>query len=147
MFDKNGRKILLGDIVRVTGSCVAHYNSLYYVEDAGSTDDESIILKKLNQNGTVSKSKYGTAFFPLICFMSNRKKSEEIDEYNRKYAKIEVVNDIPNRYVIDLFSKEAHSNREAEKYYMMRDMNGHAEPYRRAAIRLEKAINRMRKEA
>ena len=147
MKDKNEREILLGDIVRVTGSCVKSYNGTYFVENAGDTDDESIVMKKINRDGTISKNKYGTAFYPLICFMSDRWKSKEINEYNRKYAQIEVITGISNKYVIAAFEKVAHQNREQEKYYRMRDSIKFADRFKETAVMYEIAVNRMRKGA
>lgn len=145
MKDKNGKVIQLGDIVRVTGSCVKSYNGTYYVENPGSPDCDSIIMKKIHRDGTISETKYNTAFFPLICFASDKRKQQEIDEYNAKNAQIEVITSISNKHVIVVFNDEAIRNRECERYYRMHDMNKYADRFKDTAVMYEIAVNRMRK--
>lgn len=145
MKDKNGKEILLGDIVRVTGSCVKSYNGTYYVKNSGSPDCDTIIMIKINKDGEISHSKYRTKFFPLICFVGNRRKQQEINQYNAKYAQIEVITSIRSGQVIADFEEEAKQNRRLEKYYReTRHDDLLANIYRDKAIPFEDAVNRMR---
>lgn len=92
--DTNGIKIKTGDIVEITGAYFKHDNGRWLVTHSPEDKDWLGIdhcLEKLNKNGTLSKGKYKTSFWPLMTFVNDSAKRAEAKRHNAKYAKIEVV--------------------------------------------------------
>ena len=94
MQDKNGRKIKTGDAVLITGAYFKNDNGLFRVEHSpgdATWCGSDHCLHRLNKNGTLSKGKYSTAFWPLCCFHSNRELRITAKAHNQEHAQIEVV--------------------------------------------------------
>lgn len=94
MTDKNGREIKTGDYVLITGGYFKADNGLFKV--VRSPGDENWCgrdhcLHKANRDGTESKSKYNTAFWPLMVTVSSRDKYSAAKAHNAEHAEIEVV--------------------------------------------------------
>jgi hypothetical protein len=96
MLDKNGNQLKVGMIVKIEGGFFKNDNGIFRI--ANTPEDENWIgsdccLKRVNTqtyNYSDSKSKYSTAFFPLMVTVSNREKRQEAREHN-KNATIEII--------------------------------------------------------
>lgn len=93
MLDKNGTEIRTGDIVEVNGGFFKSDNGRFVVTH--SPGDPSWCgldhcMHKLNKNGTLSKAKGHTAFWPIMVTVLGDKRWEA-KEHNAKFATIEVV--------------------------------------------------------
>jgi hypothetical protein len=94
MTDKNGRQIKTGDIVEVTGGFFKSDNGRFVV--VHTPEDENWLgndccLHRVNKDGTESKGKYTTAFFPIMVTTNSYFKRLEAKAHNAKFAQIEVV--------------------------------------------------------
>lgn len=92
--DKNGIEIKTDDIVIIKNGYFKSDNGLYKV--SRSPGDENWTgsyhsLKKMNKNGTMSKSKNNICFWPLMITVSSQEKRIEAKSHNQKYATIEVL--------------------------------------------------------
>lgn len=94
MKDKNGKELVTGMAVRISGACFSSNNGLYFITaspgDAGWCG-ESYALKRLCRNGKISKAKYSVQSWPLTSFMNDRRKCAEADAWNAEHAEIEEV--------------------------------------------------------
>lgn len=94
MLDKNGKEIRTGDIVIVEGGYFKNDNGRFVVTvspgDEGWTGRYHS-LKRLNRNGTPSKSKGSISSWPLMPLVVSRIRRAEIHTYNDEHATIEVV--------------------------------------------------------
>lgn len=94
MRDRNGVEIRTGDIVVVEGGYFARDNGRFLVTVSPGDEGWSgryHSLKRLNKNGTLSKSKGSTSSWPLAPLVVSRIKRAEIRAYNDENASIEVV--------------------------------------------------------
>ena len=92
--DKNGRQIKTGDLVRIEGGYFKSDNGLFRVMHAPGDPDwcgKKWCLYRANKNGTISKSKHRTAFWPLLVTVSSRQKRIEAACHNAEHATIEVI--------------------------------------------------------
>lgn len=95
--DKNGNEIKKGDIVRIEGGYFKADNGLFRVEHAPGNAGwlgNDWCLHRVNQNGTESKGRYKTAFWPLMVTVSGYYKRCEAKRHNAEYATIEVMNKV-----------------------------------------------------
>lgn len=92
--DKNGKKIKKGDIVKIEGGYFKSDNGIFRVEHAPGDPNwlgKDWCLYKINKNGTESKSKYKTAFWPLMITTNSYQKCCEAKQHNAEHATIEVI--------------------------------------------------------
>lgn len=92
--DKNGKEIKTGDTVRIEGGYFKADNGLFRV--VHSPGDENWVgkdwcLYRINRDGSESKSKYKTAFWPLMPTVSSCFKRSEARQHNAERATIEVI--------------------------------------------------------
>lgn len=93
MRDKNGTEIRKGDIVEVSGGFFKSDNGRFVVRHVPGDPDwfgRDCSLRRLNKNGTESKAKGRTAFWPIFVTV-NGPKRWEAKEHNEKFATVEVV--------------------------------------------------------
>ena len=96
MLDKNGREIKTGDVVIITGGFFKADNGRFRVIHSPGDPDwygKDYCLERCNKNGTPSKSKYRTAFWPIMVTVNDRFKKIEAKEHNKEHAEIEVVSE------------------------------------------------------
>jgi hypothetical protein len=98
MTDKNGREIKTGNAVMITGAYFKNDNGLFKV--IHSPGDENWLgddhcLYKMNKDGSISKSKYKTSFWPLSAVTNNFEKNRLSREHNKINAQIEVIDFAP----------------------------------------------------
>ena len=110
MLDKNGREIKTGDTVKISNAYFKNDNGFYFVDNSAgdaswSGTDHS--LKKISRKGKISTAKYNICFWPISVFVSDRTKRAEANEHNRKYAEIEIVDDIDKTEIIKYFEEMA----------------------------------------
>ena len=94
MKDKNGIEIKKGDIVQITGAYFKNDNGMFRVEHAPGDSNwcgKDYSLRRLNKNGTDSKSKYNITFWPLGVFVNGYEKRLAAKAHNAQYAAIEVI--------------------------------------------------------
>lgn len=92
--DKNGKPIKKGDIVKIEGGYFKADNGLFRVAHAPGDADwlgKDWSLRKLNKDGTDSKSKHNVAFWPLMVTVNSSQKCREAKRHNAEYATIEVI--------------------------------------------------------
>ncbi len=92
--DKNGKEIKKGDIVKIAGGYFKSDNGLFRVIHAPGDPDwlgKDWCLYRINRDGTESKSKYKTAFWPLTVTVSSYQKRCEAKRHNAEHATIEVI--------------------------------------------------------
>lgn len=109
-----------GDIVRIENAYFKNSNGLYFVTrcpgDAGwSGKDYS--LEKICRNGKISKGKYTTSSWPLLCLTNDRVKNAEARAWNKEYATIEVVEGINTEEIVAYFQGKADECKDAYEYY------------------------------
>lgn len=106
MTDKNGREIHTGDVVRISNAFFKTDNGLYFVDN--SPGDVSwygydYSLFRINQNGTLSKSKRSVGFWPIFVTVSDRFKTLEARAWNKAHAEIEIVDNVDRKYIREHF--------------------------------------------
>ncbi|MFA7463310.1 MAG: hypothetical protein WCY59_09230 [Anaerovoracaceae bacterium] len=92
--DKNGKTIKKGDIVRIEGGYFKADNGLFRVEHAPGDPGwcgRDWCLHRINRDGSASKGKYKTAFWPLMVTVSGYRKRIEAQTHNAEHATIEVI--------------------------------------------------------
>lgn len=92
--DKNGKEIKKGDTVRIEGGYFKADNGIFKVIHAPGDPDwlgTDWCLYRINRDGTESKSKYKTAFWPLSVVVSGYQKQGEAKCHNAQHATIEVI--------------------------------------------------------
>jgi len=92
--DKNGKEIKTGDVVKIEGGYFKADNGLFKVVHSPGDPDwlgKDWSLCRVNKNGTLSKSKHRTAFWPLMVTVSGYKKRIEARDHNAQNATIEIV--------------------------------------------------------
>ena len=110
MMDKNGREIRTGDVVRVTNAYFKTDNALYYVKYSPgdcSWSGDDYCLNKIHKDGTISTTKYNTAFWPLVITCNDRTKRAIAWDWNREHAEIEVIDTVDRTAIRDHFKNEA----------------------------------------
>ena len=110
MTDKNGKEIVTGDIVRITGAYFKTDNSLYFVERSPGDlnwNGDIYSLRKIGKKGKVSTAKYNICFWPLVSTVNSREKTILANEWNREHAEIEIVEDVPLQEVKKHFENES----------------------------------------
>lgn len=110
MLDKNGREMRTGDVVRISGAYFKNDNGLYFVENSAGDpnwcgSDHS--LKKISKKGKISVAKHNICFWPIGIFVNDRMKRAEANEHNRKFAEIEIVDDIDRTEIAKHFEEKA----------------------------------------
>lgn len=108
-FDKNGKEIRTGMIVKISGAFFKNDNGLYFVHRQPGDPTWSgrqLSLTGINKNGTLSKSRT-VSFWPMMACTSNRMKNAECREWNEVHATIEIVEGINTEYMLDEFRSEA----------------------------------------
>jgi hypothetical protein len=97
MMDKNGIELKVGQIVKIEGGFFKADNGLFRISHAPENENWSgtdYCLKKVNKDFSDSKSKYSTAFFPLMVTVSKRETRLQAREHNKTNATIEVVGSV-----------------------------------------------------
>ena len=92
--DKNGKEMKKGDIVEIKNGFFKADNGLFRVEHAPGDPNwlgADWCLKRVNKNGTDSKSKHSTAFWPLMATTNNYQKNSEAKKHNAQFATIEII--------------------------------------------------------
>lgn len=119
MFDKNGREIKTGDVVRISNAYFKNDNHLYYVENAPGDPNwcgRDLSLRKISKAGKISKAKYNICFWPISAYVNDSWKRAEADEWNRENAVIELVEGVNSKEIEDLFREEASNYEERYKH-------------------------------
>ena len=94
MTDKNGKEIRKGDKVMITGAYFKNDNGMWKVAHAPGDPDwfgSDYSLRRLNKDGTESKSKNNITFWPLCVFVNSYCKRMEAKAHNAANAQIEVL--------------------------------------------------------
>lgn len=94
MLDKNGSQIKKSDVVKIEGGYFKADNGIFKVEHAPGDENwcgSDYCLYRMNKNGTVSESKYKTAFWPLMITVSSYEKRCEARQHNKDNATIEIM--------------------------------------------------------
>lgn len=94
--DKNGIEIRTGQIVKIEGSYFKSSNGNFkviYSPGDSTWSGNDYCICKVNKNGSMSKSKDRTQFWPLMVTVSSREKRALAGEHNEKYATIEIVSE------------------------------------------------------
>jgi len=102
-YDKNGRLIQCGDIVKIENAFFKNDNGYWWVEQDGSNPAYSgtgLTLTKIGKRGKISTAKHNLAFWPLTAFCSDHMKNAMAHEHNRKHATIEITTEVDNSEVI-----------------------------------------------
>lgn len=110
MFDKNGREIKSGDVVRISNAYFKNDNHLYYVDHVPGDPNwcgSDICLKKISKAGKISTAKYNICFWPIKAYVSDPWKCAEANEWNKENAEIELVEGVNNKEIVALFKEEA----------------------------------------
>ena len=112
MFDKNGREIQTGDIVKIEGGYFKTSNGSFYVS---SLDNERRLwLHRVKKNGEICvDSASSTQSWPLSSYCSDPRKNAEAKKHNAEHVTIEVVDDINPWHVAERFRQKAAERREA----------------------------------
>lgn len=108
-YDKNGKEIRTGMIVKISNAYFKNDNGLYFVHRQPGDPTwigAELSLTGINKNGTLSKSRT-VAFWPLMAFTCDRMKNALCREWNDRHAEIEIVDGINTEYMLDEFRKEA----------------------------------------
>lgn len=106
MLDKNGTLIQAGDIVEIKNAYFKSDNGFWYVEQDGTNPaclSDDLTLFKIGKTGKLSTAKNNIAFWPLVSFVSDSRKSAAADKWNQKHATIEVTDKVDNAQVIARF--------------------------------------------
>ncbi len=96
MKDKNGKEIKTGNVVMITGGYFKSDNGMFRVIHSPGDDDwygKDYCLEKCNKNGSPSKSKYKTAFWPIMVTINDHFKKLEAKAHNTAHAEIEVISE------------------------------------------------------
>lgn len=110
MTDKNGRNIMTGDVVRISGAYFKNDNGLYYVDSSAGDANWSgsdHCLKKICKNGKISTAKYNICWWPISVFTNDRAKRAEANAWNREHAEIEIVDGIDRTEIAKYFREKA----------------------------------------
>lgn len=94
MKDKNGKVIRKGDIVVIENGYFKNSNGRFVVEHAPLDADwcgRDYSLRRLNRDGSRSRAKGSTQFWPIFVTVSSAHLRFEAKEHNAKFATIEVV--------------------------------------------------------
>lgn len=114
MFDKNGKEMLTGMTVRISGAFFKNDNGIYFIAHCPgdpSWSGRDLSLTKICRNGKISKTK-GIAFWPLISFTNDRTKNMAAKAHNAEYAEIEVIGGIPTHDIEAHFRELAENQRQ-----------------------------------
>lgn len=150
MQDRNGKELLCGDIVRISGAYFGVDNALYFVEQDGHNPAngatvDCITLLKVGKTGKVSAGKYKVAFWPLTNFVNSREKRAEAEAWNREHATIEKVETVDNSDVLAYLEAEAKKDRENAEGWRRRGYGpAWYEASEAAAAYFESAIARLK---
>ena len=110
MLDKNNREIKTGDVVRISGAYFKNDNGLYFVENSPgdvSWCGSDYSLKKISKKGKISVSARNICFWPIAVFVSDRNKRAEANAHNKKFAEIEIVDNIDKTEIVNHFEEMA----------------------------------------
>ena len=90
MLDCTGKEIVVGVVVEISGAWSKADNGYWLVETV--YPDHGCYLKKLNNDMSLSKREAGASRgWPLKCYHNDRFKRNQINEYNKANAKIQVL--------------------------------------------------------
>lgn len=120
MKDRNGREIMMGDVVRVTGGYTKNSNGLFFVVYApGFTGwcGKDLCLHKIRKDGALSVANYSTSSWPLHSFASSPAERYKAREWNKEHAEIEVVTDVDRTHIKAYFTEKAEKSAEADRRY------------------------------
>jgi hypothetical protein len=94
MKDQNGIELKTKQIVLIENGFFKADNGLYIITHSPGDSDwlgNAYCLNKVNSNFQESKTKYSTAFWPLMVTTNSRDKRITAKQHNAKFATIEVV--------------------------------------------------------
>lgn len=112
MLDKNGKKIMTGDVVQITGAYFKNDNGLYFVEHSPGDVDwtgNDYSLRKISKRGKISTAKGRICFWPIAIFTNSYEKRVNGNAWNKEHAAIEIVSGFPVHEVIAHFKQEANN--------------------------------------
>lgn len=92
--DKNGKLIKTGDLVRIEGGYFKADNGLFRVKHSPGDKNwlgNNWCLHRANKDGSPSKGKYATAFWPLMVTTNSYDKRHAAKAHNKEHATIEVI--------------------------------------------------------
>lgn len=90
MVDCTGKNIVVGFVVEISGAWSKDDNGFWLVDEIWT--DHSVHLHRLNNDMSKSKRETGaTRNWPLRCYHNDRFKRNQINEYNKANAKIQVL--------------------------------------------------------
>ena len=145
--DKNGTTIQAGDIVEIKGAFFKNDNGFWYVEQDGTNPaclGEGLTLFKIGKTGKISTAKYNIAFWPLMTFVSDNRKSAAADKWNAEHATIEITNKVSNVQVIENFRELVAGYEAKAKCYEMRGYGEEwTKPNADSAAYYSRALERM----
>lgn len=108
--DKNGIKLEVGQIVKISNAYFKVDNGYYFIEHEPGAPNWigcDYGLTRINScTGALSTGKNTCAFYPLCSFCSDKRKNAAADEWNEKNCQIEVITTIKNDSVIEFFQNE-----------------------------------------
>jgi hypothetical protein len=101
--DKNGIDLRTGQIVKIEGGFFKRDNGLFVIKHSPNDPQwggNDYCIYKCNKKGIESKSKYATAFYPLMVTVNSREQYLLAKEHNKINVTIEVVGEVNVREVI-----------------------------------------------
>lgn len=108
--DKNGIKLQVGQIVKISNAYFKVDNGYYFIEhepDAPNWLGSDYGLTRINsRTGKLTEGKNRIAFYPLCSFCSDQRKNAAADEWNEEHCEIEVITTIKNDSVVEFFKNE-----------------------------------------
>lgn len=144
MLDKNGRKIMMGDIVRVENGFFKSSNGLFFVE---SKSEESLWLAKISKQGKISVNSKSGQSWPLSSYCSDRIKSHEASAHNKEHATIEVAEGINTFYIVQRFQESLDTAKKRLDYWNRNNNKADAAREEKRIAELEEAIARIAEHA
>lgn len=144
MLDKNGRKIMMGDIVRVENGYFKSSNGLFFVE---SEYGNSLWLVKIAKNGKISVNSKSSQSWPLQSYCSDRTKNYEANAHNKANATIEVTEGINTFYIVQRFRDSLDTAIKRLDYWNKNNNIEDAAREEKRIAKLERAISRIAEHA
>lgn len=150
MTDRNGKQLMTGMTVKITGAYFKKDNGTYFITDAAGDvtwEGRELALMKVSKAGKISRTRYNLGFWPLCSFINDRIKAKEARAHNEEFAAIEAVEVKSNAEIVayfkDLAEKEEKKierdsrlfGEESEEVYREREYLAH---YRNVIQRIER---------
>lgn len=104
MYDKNGKQIAAGDVVRIENGYFKSSNGLFFVTNTDAENSRSLWLHKLGKTG---KALDGVENWPLRSYCSDSSKNAAARIHNREHATIEIVEGVNAWGAAEWFKAEA----------------------------------------